>query len=154
MSEQPPVQILDAAGQPSDEQKRIISLFADIESKQPEFLDQSAKSIIERVATFLAVLFGVTAFGSNFPPAYLKGNIPAKVLVIVTLVLYLAATGTGMWAIQPRHYKLYESNLTGMREELDLMISRKTFWLRVAGILFALGSLTLAGLIVAIILKA
>jgi len=139
---------------PTDQQKRIVALFADIESKQPDFLDQSAKSIIERVATFLAVLFGVTAFGSNFPPAYLKANTPAKVLIIVTLVLYLAATASGMWTIQPRKYKLYEHNLTGMREELDRLISLKVLWLRIAGILFGLGSLTLAGLIVAIIIKA
>src|SRR5579884_1578038 len=138
---------------PTDQQKRIIALFADMESKQPDFLDQSAKSNIERVATFLAVLFGVTAFGSNFPPAYLKDNTTAKVFIIVTLALYLAATASGMWAIQPRQYKLYESNLTGMREELDRLISRKVLWLRVAGILFALGSLALAGLIVAIIVK-
>ncbi len=139
---------------PTDQQKRVIALFADIESKQPDFLDQSAKSIIERVATFLAVLFGVTAFGSNFPPAYLKDNTTAKVFIIITLALYLAATASGMWAIQPRKYQLYENNLTGMREELDRLISRKVLWLRVAGILFALGSLALAGLIVAIIAKA
>ena len=151
MSEQQAMPVI-AAEQPDEEQKRLVAIFADMESKQLEFLDAAAKSIIERIATFLAVLFAVTAFGNNFPPAYLKANTLARSLVIVTLVLYLGAMATGMWSILPRRYKLYRHNLTEMRSELDRMISHKSFWLRVAGILFGLGSLALAGLIVAIIL--
>jgi hypothetical protein len=58
-----------------------------------------------------------------------------------------------LWGIQLRSYKLYRSNLTGMREELDKMIAYKSRWLRYAGILFALGSVALAGLIISIIVR-
>jgi hypothetical protein len=77
----------------SEESKQLVSLFSEMEKKQLDFLDESGKSMIERISTFLTVLFGVTAFGNNFPPPYLKANLLAKVLVIVTLILYLAAMG-------------------------------------------------------------
>jgi len=95
MSEQQQIPIYDSQ-EPSEEGQQLVTLFNEMESKQLDFLDESGKSIIERIATFLAVLFGVTAFGSNFPPAYLKENLTAKVLVIITLLLYLAAMGAGM----------------------------------------------------------
>src|SRR5260370_17866974 len=102
-----------------------------MESKQLDFLDESGKSIIERIATFLAVLFGVTAFGSNFPPAYLKGNLPAKVLVIITLILSLAAMGAGIWSIQPHYYRNYTYNVSRLGDELEKIHNHKIFSLRV-----------------------
>ena len=93
----------------------------------------------------------MTAFGSNFPPAYLKGNLPAKVLVMITLILYLAAMGAGMWAIKPRYYRHYTYNVSRLGKELEKITKHKMFWLRVAGILFVLGSVALAVLIVSII---
>ena len=150
MNEQQQIPMLPTE-RPTDEQKRLVTLFADMESKQLDFLDKSGKSLIERIATFLVVLFGVTAFGSNFPPAYLKGNLPAKVLVIITLILYLAAMGAGIWAIQPRYYRHYTYNVSRLGKELEKITKHKMFWLRVAGILFVLGSVALAVLIVSII---
>ena len=150
MSEQQQIPIYDSQ-EPSEEGKQLVTLFNEMESKQLDFLDESGKSIIERIATFLAVLFGVTAFGSNFPPAYLKDNLPAKALVILTLILYLAAMGAGMWAIQPRFYRHYTYNVSRLGKELEKITKHKMFWLRVAGILFACGSVALAVLIVSII---
>jgi hypothetical protein len=92
--------------------------------------DDAAKSVVERVATFLTILFGVTAFGSTFPPPYLKDNIAAKPFVIVTLVLYLVALGAGMWAIQPRYYRCYTYNISLLAKELEKITKRKMFWLR------------------------
>jgi hypothetical protein len=150
MSEQQQISIQDSL-EPTEESKRIITVFDDLEKKQLDFLDESGKSIIERIATFLAVLFAVTAFGNNFPPLYLKGNPPAKVMVIITLILYLAAMGSGIWAIQPRWYKRYQYNVTRLRNELDKITKHKMLWIRIAGLLFALGSVALASLIVFII---
>ena len=137
--------------EPSEESKQLVALFHDLESRQLDFLDDAAKSVVERVATFLAILFGVTAFGSAFPPPYLKDNTAAKVFVIVTLVLYLVALGAGMWAIQPRYYRRYTYNVSMLAKELEKITKRKMFWLRFAGILFAVGSVALAALVVAII---
>jgi hypothetical protein len=49
--------------------------------------------------------------------------------------------------VQPRTYKHYRHNLTEMREELHKMVADKARPLRVAGILFGLGSVLLAVLI-------
>lgn len=148
--QQPQIPIQDSQ-EPSEEGKRLVTIFADMESKQLDFLDASGKSMIERVATFLAVLFGITAFSSTFPPPYLKHNPPAKDLVIITLVFYLLALGAAMWSIQPRYYKYYQYNVSRLRTELDKITRHKMFWVRTAGVLFALGSVALGVLIVLII---
>ena len=150
MSEDQHIPIYDAQ-EPSEDSKQLVTLFHDLESRQLDFLDEAAKSVVERVATFLAILFGVTAFGSVFPPPYLKDNAAAKTFVIVTLVLYLVALGAGMWAIQPRYYRRYTYNVSMLAKELEKITKRKMFWLRFAGILFAVGSVALAALVVAII---
>ena len=138
----------------TDEQKRLVDLFDEMEKKQVDFLDQASKRIIELSTGLLGVLFAVTAFGDKFPPSYLQGNVPAKVLAIATLSLYLSALLMGVWAVQPRDYKRYRHNLTEMKNVLDEIINFKARWLKVASILFVLGSVTLALLIGAIILAA
>jgi hypothetical protein len=140
--------------QPTAEEERLVHLFAEIESKQLEFLDQAAKRIIELVTALLGVLFAVVAFGSDFPPPYLVGNPFAKFMSGAALVCYLGALLIALWAAQPRTYKHYHHNLTGMQEELQRMIRDKARPLRAAGILFGLGSITLGFLITAIILRA
>src|SRR5262249_47996332 len=112
------------------------------------------KSVVERIAALLAVLFAVTAFGDKFPPPYLQGNAGAKYLTLVTLACYLGAMFMGMRVVQPRSYKLYRYNLTEMRNELDRIVDNKMHSLRLAGVLFWLGSLILAILIVTLIFSA
>src|SRR5437667_8318287 len=97
MSEQhqvPPLYEEETESQEQKEKKqRLKTLFADLESKQPDFLDEAGKSIIERIATFLAILFAVTALGGSFPPKYLVGNLLEKSLVMAILLCYLLAMG-------------------------------------------------------------
>lgn len=148
--QQPQIPIQDSQ-EPSEEGKQLVAIFTEMEHKQLDFLDESGKSLIERISTLLAVLFAVTAFSNNFPPAYLKGNLPAKILVIVTLVFYLLALGSGILAIQPRSYKRYTYNVSKLGEELEKITKYKMFWVRLAGILFAGGTLALAILIITVI---
>lgn len=148
--QQPPVEIQDGQ-EPSAEDKLAVEIFSDARKNQLNFLDDSGKTMIERIATFLAVLFGITALSTSFPPAYLKGNLPAKVMVMVTLVLYLLAMATAMLVILPRTYNIPIHNVTRMNEELKRITAYKMRYLRVAGVLFALGSVALAILIVLII---
>ena len=148
--QQPSIPIQDSQ-EPSEEGKQLVAIFTEMEHKQLDFLDESGKSLIERISTLLAVVFAVTAFSSNFPPAYLKGNLPAKILVIVTLVFYLLALGSGILAIQPRYYKRYIYNVSRLGEELEKITKYKMFWIRLAGILFAGGTVALAILIITII---
>lgn len=133
------------------EKTRLKAAFADLENKQPDFLDEAGKSIIERTATFLAILFAVTAFGGNFPPKYLVGNMWAKLMVIAILLCYLVAMGLGMLAIQPRHYDQYRYNVSRMGKEWERLITYKKRLVQWGGILFGLGTLALAGLIVSIV---
>jgi hypothetical protein len=139
------------AHEPSEESRQLISLFTEMDNKQLDFLDESGKSIIERISTFLAVLFGVTVLSNNFPPLYLKNNLTAKILVIITLVFYLGAMTSGMLAIQPRYYRRYLYNVSRLGQELDKITKRKIRWLQLAGVLFALGTVVLAALIISII---
>lgn len=144
MNTQPP--IIDAPEAP-DEAKRLAAIFDEMEIKQLEFLDQAAKSLIERTAALLAVLFAVTAFGDTFPPPYLRDNLPAKFLAMVALAFYIFAMMAGMLALHPRFYPRHRYNLTMMRLEFEKLIDGKMRPLQFAGLLFWLGSVTLSVLI-------
>jgi hypothetical protein len=148
--QQPHIPIQETTA-PSEEGKQLVALFTEMEHKQLDFLDESGKTIIERISTLMAVLFAVTAFSNTFPPAYLKGNLTAKVFVIITLILYLLALGAGIWGIQPRYYKRYTYNVSALGRELEKITQHKMRWLRIAGVLFALGTVALAILIITII---
>src|SRR6266487_2931997 len=140
MNEQQQIPMLPAE-RPTDEHKQLVTLFSEMEGKQLDFLDQAGKSLIERVAALLAVLFAVIAFGSNFPPKYLVGNVWAKAMVFVVLGFYLLAMGLGLLAIQPRSYNLYRENVTRMRRELDRILTWKKACIWLAGLMFALAAL-------------
>lgn len=142
---------IQETAEPSEEGQQLVTLFTEMEHKQLDFLDESGKSLIERIATFLAILFGVTVLSNNFPPPYLKGNPSAKILVFVTLAFYIAAMAAGVWAIQPRSYRYYLHNRAKLRGELERITRHKLFWGRVGGVLFLLGSAALAILIIAIV---
>jgi len=136
-----------------EEKQRLKAIFAEMEKQQPAFLDEAGKSIIERVATFLAILFGVTAFGSSFPPPYLKTNAWNKYLVIAILLCYLVALALGMLAIRPRSYTWHRYQSSTMAQTLKKIITYKKRLIQGAGILFAIGTLILAALIVSIVWK-
>ena len=135
----------------SEEDKHVIALFSDMRGKQLDFLDEAGKSVIGRIATFLAVLFGVTAFGNTFPPPYLKGNLPAKFLIVATLVFYLLSLFAATRVIQPFSYSYNNMRIDMMKDVLASMNTRKIRWLNRANILFTLGSITLGALIITII---
>lgn len=112
-----------------------------MEKNQLPFLDEAGKSVIERVATFLAILFGVTACGSGFPSAYLKSNPSNKYLMIAILLYYLVAMAMGILAIQPHSYTWHRYQAKEMAETLKGIITYKKRLVQWAGILFAIGSL-------------
>jgi len=137
--------------EPSEASKRVTAVFDDMESKQLDNLNDAGKSLIERIATFLGVLFGLSILSNNFPPPYLKGNTPIKVLLIAALIGYLLAIGAALWATQVRFYHRYTYNVTRSQAELTTMIRRKVGWLRLASVLFALGTIMLAALLISIV---
>lgn len=136
----------------AEEAQHLRDVFADMEKKQPDVLDETAKRIIERIATFLAVLFAVTALGNNFPPRYLVGHFWEKALVIAILACYLVAMFLALWSLQPRKYSVYLFNRSKRQKEWERLLRRKTAWTKAAGLLFVLGTVALALLIGLIIL--
>jgi hypothetical protein len=152
MSDQQQQQIpIYNAQEPSEQGKRVKDVFDELETKQLDTLDEAGKSVIERIATFLGVLFAITVLSNNFPPPYLKGNTPAKVMIIISLTCFLLSIGAAIWATQVRTYRRYTYNVTRTARELERMLRHKLFWLRVANLLFALGAIALAGLLITIV---
>ena len=154
MSDQHQIPIYDEETETKEQQEkkqRLRNIFADLEKKQPDVLDDTAKSIIERIATFLAILFGVITLGSNFPPKYLLNNPWEKYLVLSILLCYLVAMAMAMWALHPRNYSEYLYNISRLETEWQRIIKRKKRWTQYAGILFAIGTVLLAVLILVII---
>src|SRR5438132_13720217 len=100
----------------------------------------------------MAILCAVIALRVTFSPKFLVHNTQNTILVIAILICYLIAMGMGMWAIQPRNYSLYQYNMTRQEKEWKRLIARKKFWVRFAGMLFGIGTVTLAVLIVSILL--
>jgi hypothetical protein len=139
------------AREPSPAARRVNALFDDMESKQIEHVNESGRALIERIATFLGVLFGISVLSNNFPPSYLKGNTPIKVLLIAALACYLLAIGVALWATQVRYYRRYTYNVSRSQAEMARIVGHKLGWLRAAQILFALGTVALAALLIAIV---
>ncbi|MGD9101146.1 MAG: hypothetical protein PVF45_11760 [Anaerolineae bacterium] len=139
---------------PTDEQKRLVALFDELEKGQIEFLDQAGKRIIELSTGLLGVLFAVTALGDKFPPPYLEDKGAAQVLAALTLALFMGALLVGVWSVQPRQYRRYEHNVSEMRKELGKIVSFKSRRFKTASALFVLGALALALLIGAVIFSA
>ena len=141
------------AHEPSEASQRVNAMLDDMESKQLDTLNDAGKTLIERVATFLGVLFGLSILNSSFPPSFLKGNTPVKALLIAALAGYLLAIGAALWATQVRYYHRYTYNVSRSQAELTRMIRAKVFWIRMANLLFALGTVLLAVLLIVIVWK-
>ena len=139
------------AHEPSDASLRVNAIFDEMESKQLDNLNDAGKSLIERIATFLGVLFGLSILNSSFPPSFLKGNTPVKVLLIAALIGYLLAIGAALCATQVGYYHRYTYNATRSQTKLTRKIRHKVNWLRAANILFALGTVVLAALLIVIV---
>lgn len=137
---------------PDEEEKQLAAIFAELEKKQLDFLDEAGKRIVELSTALLGVFFAVVAFGEDFPPPYLQGNGLATWLTILILVFYVAAVIVAVHAIRPRPYKRYRHNLSAMRNELDRLIAAKARGVQQAGVLFVLGTLVLAVLVIALLL--
>ncbi len=138
---------------PSDDAREAAELFLDLERKQIDFLNEAGKSLIERISTFLAILLGASVLSNSFPPTYLKGDLLARVIIFLTLGCYILAMGIVMWNIRPRWYRHYLHNMSALVRVRDRMIQQKMLYLRISGVLFLLGSVSLAVLIVEIVWK-
>ncbi len=139
--------------EPSEDAQELLTFFTEIERKQIDFLNESGKSLVERISTFLALLLGASVLSNTFPATYLKGDVLARVCIIVALGAYLCAMGAALWAIQPRFYRRSLYNTSELGRERERITRQKMRWLRLAGIFFLGGSIFLAALIVNLVWK-
>ncbi len=136
---------------PKAEQVRLKATFDELRKNQLTFLDEAGKRVIEMSTGMLGILFAVVAFGKDFPPPYLQNPL-AQALAVLALALFFLALLAGFVCVQPREYRDYPDNLTGMRDELAKHTRWKARWFRAGSILFGLGAFCLACLIAKIIL--
>jgi hypothetical protein len=148
--QQPSIPVYDAH-EPSEDAKRVMATFDDMESKQLDNLNDAGKTLIERIATFLGVLFGLSILNSSFPPSFLKNNTPVKALLFAALACYLLAIFMALWATQVRFYHRYTYNATRSQAELTKTIKSKVKQLRFANLFFALGTVLLAILLLVVV---
>ncbi len=139
---------------PTEAQQEIITRFTDIEKNQLEFIEQAGKRVVEMTTVLLGLLLAAMSFGDTFPPPYLKDNGLTKGLLLIALALYVGAMFFGVWTVQPRLYRFHPHRLDKLPAELDAVLTRKAWTMRLATILFFLASLCLALLIDAIALSA
>jgi hypothetical protein len=138
---------------PRAEDLRLRALADKLEVDQLAFLDEAGKRVVELSSLMLGLLFGVLALGSTFPPPFLATQPRNQGLALAALALYLLALGAGIFAVQPRSYKLYRANLTRLQGEIDRMANHKRFWFTAGTWLLAGASLCLGALVAAIILS-
>ena len=125
-----------------------------MKKEQLTFLNEAGKRIIELSTGLFGLLFAVSAFGSNFPPPYLKDHPYTQGLAIAVLVAFIFALLFGVLTVQPRNYDYYEYNLTRMKKELDKIVAYKSICMKIATWAFFAGTLLLAVLIGALVLGA
>ena len=135
------------------EDVRLLALFDRLEEGQLDFLDQAGKRIVELSSAMLGILFAVAAFGKDFPPPYLKGNLLVQALSLLTLLCFVLALLAGVLAVQPRRYDRYRHNLSRLRDVLGQIVAYKTRWFRFGSGLFFAGALALAVLVSIILVR-
>ena len=129
------------------EDVHLKALFDEIKKNQLTFLDEAGKRIIELSSALLALIFGVIAFGKDFPPPYLKGQPVNQGIATGVLMALVLAILFGVLTVQPRDYKYNPQNLTSMREQFNTMHRHKSRWMIAATWAFFIGALLLALLI-------
>jgi hypothetical protein len=146
--QQPPIL---PSREPDAGELALVKLWIDLEKGQLDILDQSNKRIIELVTGLQGLFLAIAAFGKDFPPAYLQQGL-APYLAVAAITLFILALLAAILGLQPRDYRKFEHNLSGMRAELDKIIHYKKRWYQTGVWLFAAGIVLLALLLVLLIL--
>lgn len=141
------------SGNLTEADERLIQRFTEIDASAIERLSSAGKSLVEWGTAALGVFFASLALLQN--PSVLdaiRDTLPT-VLGIVAVAGYVLAILCGFLASIPLRYRYSPHNLTLMEEVLQKAFRNK-FWLVMSGTaLFAIGSLSLGGLIVSLLLS-
>jgi CDP-diglyceride synthetase len=129
------------------EDARLKTLFDEMKKNQLTFLDEAGKRIIELSTGLLGLIFGVIAFGKDFPPPYFKANPTSQGLATGVLIALVLAILFGVLTVQPRSYKYNKHNLTSMKDQYNNIFTYKSRCMIAAAWAFFIGALLLAVLV-------
>lgn len=130
---------------PTPDEEALHSWFLEQEKDPSKNLEEAARQIIQLVSTLYAVIFGIIALAANPLPAYLaKANVRA--LGVLVVLSYLAALLAALVVVVPSTYRYARASQTQRQAVFDAVMRRKVVALRLALLVFALGSVAFAAL--------
>lgn len=132
----------------SAEDKALIDFFAGLRRNSLDTLEAAARQLIGLVTTLLGLFFGVLAFKDE--PAYLA-TLTVQVIGTLSALGYIVTLFTALAVVLPRHLDIPQYDLTAMRELLSDLYKHKSRYLSIAQFSFALGTLALFALIIALL---
>jgi len=135
-------------GPETDAERELREWFERQERGNIERLEAGAQTLIQLVTGLYGVLFAVLALSSQ--PAYLQ---PPVVQWAGTLSMgaFFASLLAAMLVVLPRRTSYQQDNLTEMQQAYQRLLRRKASLLRMAHLVFLLGTAGLVAVILAIL---
>ncbi len=149
MSDEPEIPVPSAPLSPADE--NLLEYFQDLERASLKTLEEAARQLITLVTALLGLFFGVMAFRDA--PAYLAST-AVQALGAAAVVFYVLTLFLALDVVMPRRFERPAADLTAMRAVLQRLFARKSRSLRGAQLAFALATLFLLALILALLFRA
>ncbi len=131
----------------TDEEQDLTSWFEKQEAESISNLEAGARQIISLITAFYGLIFGVIALGQDKFENTLQS--PWVIgLGSAAVVVLLLALGAALLGVAPRRYRYRKASLDDMRAAYDKILARKSGSLLWANILFGLGLVVFAALII------
>lgn len=126
----------------TDADKKLLELFDELHKSSLNFLDDAGKQLVTLITVLYGLFFGVFSFTDA--PKYLVNSPEVKWLVVLTILVYFVALVLATLVFLPHKYQYSTRSLTQMRTTLEEMLETKSFYLRWAYIVFAVGTFLFA----------
>ncbi len=128
-------------------ERKLDQWYAEQVLKSPDNLDSAARQIITLVTTLIAVLFTVLAVAKDPLPNYFIHPI-VHWLGAATVISLLLAVLAALLALKPRHIAVASAKPDDQEEKFKDLVRSKSRALRVAGLLFFVGLVSLGTVLV------
>lgn len=132
---------------PTAEEEALAAWFTDQQTKSVDNLEQGARQLITLCSSLLTVLLGITALSAQTSPPYLKMPF-FQFCSVVTVVMLLITLAAALVVIMPGANPVTINDPASLRSTFAALRSYKNNGLRAALFAFAIGMVTLTGMIV------
>jgi len=136
---------------PSPEEERLADWFAEQGVRSPDHLEAAARQVIGLVTGLLGLLLGVVAVAKQPLPPYLAWP-PVRGLAVVGVLLLLGSLVAGLAVLWPQRLEVSSHDLADQRRAFGALLHRKARALGASLLLFCLGLVALAVVLVLAIL--